>query len=168
MLSNHTKGWKAVFHSSWRTFKSQFGPILSSFKRHQQLLAEEKLTALMSEVQDLRQHAGEKFQCLENEINARYTRDSERELAELEETSYRQRSMVQRKLNAPNFLKDHEHASQMRQTGGSGNWVLVNPKFQEWVELDTFSSKSFFLNGIPGAGECSSYQCITMLMPSSR
>jgi hypothetical protein len=156
MLTTTLQGWKTVFHSSWRTFKSQFGPILSSFKRHQQLLAEEKLNALISEVQTLRQHAEEKFQSLENEVNARHSRDSERELAEIEETRHRQRRIVQRKLDAPDMLKDHEHASQMRQTNSSGDWIILDPRFQEWSGLDTLLSKRFYLNGIPGAGEWSS------------
>jgi len=129
-------------------------------KRHQQLLAEEKLNALMSEVQTLYHHAEGKFLSLENEVNARHTRESERELAEIEETRHRQRRIVQRKLDAPDFLKDHEHASQMRQTSTSGNWILLDPVFQEWSEVDTFSSKRFYLNGIPGAGESSNCQCI--------
>jgi hypothetical protein len=112
----------------------------------------------MSEVQTLHHHAEEKFQFLENEINARHARDSEKELAEIEETRYRQRRIVQRKLDAPDFHKDHEHASQMRQTSCSGDWILVDSRFQEWVELGTFSSKRFYLNGIPGAGECRSCQ----------
>jgi hypothetical protein len=131
-------------------------------KRHQQLLAEEKLNALMSEVQTLHHHAEEEFQSLENEANARHTRESERELAEIEETRHRQRRIVQRKLDVPDFLKDHEHASQMRQTSSSGNWILLDPGFQEWSELDTFSSKHFYLNGIPGAGESSNCQCIPL------
>jgi hypothetical protein len=158
-----TQGWKNVFHSSWKTFKSQFGPILSSFKRHQQLLTEEKLTALMSEVQTVHHHAEEKFYILEREINARHARDSEKELAELEETRHRQRRIVHRKLDAPDSLKDHEHACQMRQTSCSGDWILTDSRFQEWIELDTFSSKNFYLNGIPGAGECRSRQWIEFL-----
>jgi len=129
---------------------------LSSFKRHQQLLTDEKLTALMSEIQTLRHHAEEKFQSLENEINDSHARDSEKQLAEIEETRHRHRRTIQRKLNPPDFHKDHEHASQMRQTSHSGDWLLGDSRFQEWVELGTFSSKWFYLNGIPGAGECQS------------
>ncbi|KAG4435756.1 hypothetical protein IFR05_008770 [Cadophora sp. M221] len=146
-------GWKSVFHSSWRTFKSQFGPIMSNFKRHRQLLADEKTTALMSEVQDLRHHAEERFDSLESELNARHVREVEKEIAELEETRQRQRHIIQRKLDAPDSLKDHEHACSMRDLGDSGDWIIRDSKYQEWAELDTCTSKWLYVNGIPGAGK---------------
>ncbi|KAH7330241.1 hypothetical protein BKA65DRAFT_55430 [Rhexocercosporidium sp. MPI-PUGE-AT-0058] len=146
-------GWKSVFHSSWRTFRSQFGPILSNFKRHRQLLADEKTTALMSEVQDLHHHAEERFNSLESEITARHEREVEKEVAELEESRQRQRRIVQRKLDAPDSLKDHEHACGMREIGNSGDWIIRDSKYQKWAELDTYTSKWLYLNGIPGVGK---------------
>lgn len=107
----------------------------------------------MSEVQSLRHDAEEKFHLLEHELNTRHDRDSEKELAEREEAHHRHRRIIQSKLDAPKFQTDHEHASQMRQTGSSGDWILIDSRFQDWAELDTSPSKWFYLNGIPGAGE---------------
>ena len=109
----------------------------------------------MSELQSQRHLVEEKLQLLENEINTRHARDSEKELTGIEETRNRQRLIVHRKLDAPDFHKDQEHASQMRQLSSSGDWIFIDSRFQEWVELRSFASKRFYLSGIPGAGKCS-------------
>lgn len=146
MLTNYrTIGWKAIFYSTWKTFKTNFCPILSSFRRHKTLLSEEKLTALMSEVQS-------NFHQLRNDISLRDAQDQARILAEVDEKRRQQRRILREDLCPPDSQQDQERSFAVLQGSSSGHWIAGEPTFRAWSDPLSTQSSLLFLSGIPGAG----------------
>ncbi|RSL96842.1 hypothetical protein CDV31_013308 [Fusarium ambrosium] len=146
-------GWKGLFRSSWKTFESQFRPILKNLERHRIMLSEEKLTAVMEETQEQGRSIEEKLDRLNKDWQEKDRRNAERELAVHREHLNQQRSIVQNKIDAPDFQDDHEFASQKRHQSTSGNWILSHPLLLEWFETSLRVNRKIYLSGIPGAGK---------------
>ncbi|RYP66506.1 hypothetical protein DL770_008790 [Monosporascus sp. CRB-9-2] len=156
--------WKTVFHSSWKTFKTRFGPILNSLKRHRALISDEKLTIAISEVrdfrsevQDSRKFLEEKLEGLSKQMKELQLEEKEEGIQKLQEQRSRRLQFVLKKLDVAdcqrdlNFLK---HARRERRYhSSSGDWIFDNPLFQAWTDLTIARNSTLYLNGSPGSGK---------------
>ncbi|QPC69109.1 hypothetical protein HYE67_011340 [Fusarium culmorum] len=105
-------GWKVLFHSAWKTFKTQFDPMLKSLERHRVMLSEEKLTAVMQETQKQGHSIQDKLQQLDRDLQERDKKDAERDLITRQSQIDQQYRSIESKIDAPNYHEDHEIASQ--------------------------------------------------------
>lgn len=122
-----SKEWKQLFHSSWKTFNSQFRRILDSLERHKNFIESEKSTLAVQEIQMLRDDEAARFHEL------------------------RLNTMLD-KIDAPNSYIDQDNMSECRHNAESGNWVFNDKIFQQWREVLEGSNPLLYIHGIPGAG----------------
>ncbi|KAJ4007424.1 hypothetical protein NW766_010109 [Fusarium irregulare] len=164
-------GWKILFHSAWKTFKTLFDPILKSLERHRIMLSEEKLTAVMEEVQAqslanqkkldgvhretqrYSQCIQDKLDRLDKELQDQAQKDAKRDLIAHQNHVQQQYRIVESKLDAPNCYEDFEIASRKRFQSSSGNWFLSHPLISEWLDWNSDDHRRIYLSGIPGAGK---------------
>ncbi|KAK3300618.1 uncharacterized protein B0H64DRAFT_315062, partial [Chaetomium fimeti] len=145
--------WKTAFHSSWKTFKTQFGPILTKLKRHRDLLSDEKITALLTGASDLRQSFEDKFDELSRQMLKLHLDNSDEESVRNHEAIDRKRQFILSKLDPPDYSLDLERASTERGDPTSGEWLRADAVFCEWADLTTMDPRALYLNGIPGTGK---------------
>jgi hypothetical protein len=149
-----------MFYSSWKTFKTRFGPILNSLKRHRELISDEKLTIAISEVRDFRSEAQdsrksleEKLEALSKQMKELHLEEKEEETQKLQEKRSRQLQFVLNKFDAADCQRDLDHARRERRLhGSSGDWVLDHPLLKEWSDLTIARNGTIYLNGSPGSG----------------
>jgi len=141
-----------VFHSSWKTFRTTFEPILAKLKRHQALLSDEKLTVAIDEVRDSREALEDKLGELSRQFQQFHLDSQEERLLHLREALDRKRNFVLAKLDPPDQMSDLEKASEERKKPASGDWLLIEDGFQRWARLDTMEHRELYLHGIPGTG----------------
>ncbi|KAI0549688.1 WD40 repeat-like protein [Xylaria curta] len=134
--------WKELFHSTWKTFDSKFGPILQSMKNRRELLESEKGSATLYEVQRLRQ-----------DVLDIYAKERNRTLQDDAEKHRREMCSVREKLEAPNYRVDQEISTEDRYGHDSGTWIFKDPNFCSWLDKDTSEHSVLYVNGIPGAGK---------------
>ncbi|RKK19466.1 hypothetical protein BFJ66_g11558 [Fusarium oxysporum f. sp. cepae] len=146
-------GWKVLFHSAWKTFKTQFDPILKSLERHRIMLSEEKLTAVMEETQKQGHSIQDKLDQLHRQLQERDQKNAERDLTAHQSRIDQQYSTVESKIDAPNYYEDYEIASQKRFQNTSGRWILSHPLVSEWLDHSSKANGTIYLSGIPGAGK---------------
>ncbi|KAH7174004.1 uncharacterized protein B0J16DRAFT_365522 [Fusarium flagelliforme] len=146
-------GWKALFHSAWKTFKTQFDPILKSLERHMTMLSEEKLTAVMEETQRQGHSIQDKLDQLHRQLKERDQKDAERDLIAHQSRIDQQYSTVESKIDPPNYHEDYEIASQKRFQNTSGRWILSHPLVSDWLDHSSKANGKIYLSGIPGAGK---------------
>ncbi|KAH8684930.1 hypothetical protein BGZ61DRAFT_548682 [Ilyonectria robusta] len=146
--------WKTVFHSAWKTFKTRFGPILSSLKRHRELISDEKLTIAIREVRDFREHVEEKLEALSRQMTELRLEEKEQETLKLQEQRGRRLQFVLNKFDVLDCHRDLEHALWARRNhNSSGDWIFHHPLLKEWADLKISQSSTLYLSGIPGAGK---------------
>ncbi|KAL6922418.1 hypothetical protein FSST1_006444 [Fusarium sambucinum] len=145
--------WKVFFHSAWKTFKTQFDPILKSLQRHRDMLSEEKLTAVMEETQRKGQSIQDGLDQLNRRLEEEYNKNIERDLLAHQIEIDRHRSVVESKINAPDYHEDYEIASQKRFQSTSGRWILSDPHISNWLDHNSDTDRKIYLSGIPGAGK---------------
>ncbi|KAK5631888.1 hypothetical protein RRF57_007602 [Xylaria bambusicola] len=153
--------WKTVFHSSWRTFKTRFGPILNSLKRHRELISDEKLTIAISEVrnfrsevQDSHKSLEEKLETLSKQMKQLQLEEKEEETQKLQEQRSRRLQFVLNKFDVADCRRDLEHIRrERRHHSSSGDWILDHPLFKEWTDLKISRNSTLYLNGSPGSGK---------------
>jgi hypothetical protein len=151
-----------VFHSSWKTFKTRFGPILSSLKRHRELISDEKLTIAISEVRDFREFVEEKLEALSKRMKELQLEEKDEGTLKLQEQRGRQLQFVLNKFEVADCQRDLEHARrECRHHSSSGDWIFDHPLFNEWADLTTPRNSTLYLNGIPGAGSLRFHLCRT-------
>ncbi|KAH6632698.1 hypothetical protein F5144DRAFT_574952 [Chaetomium tenue] len=146
-------GWKTAFHSSWKTFKTHFGPILTKLKRHRDLLSDEKITTLLTEVNDFRQSFEDKFDDLSRQVLKLHLDNHDEESLRHQEALDRKRQFVVSKLDPPDYAFDLERAFNERGVSTSGDWLRTDPAFCQWTDLTAMDPRALFLNGIPGTGK---------------
>ncbi|KAF4333390.1 zinc finger protein [Fusarium beomiforme] len=144
-------GWKVLFHSAWKTFKTQFDPILKSLERHRVMISEEKLTAVMEETQKQGQSIQGRLHQLNRSWQERDQKNAERDLIAHQSQIDQQYSIVESKIDAPHYHEDYEIASQKRFQSTSGRWILDHPLVSDWLEPSSKTKKKICLSGIPGA-----------------
>ncbi|KAF5004202.1 hypothetical protein FDECE_9284 [Fusarium decemcellulare] len=134
--------WKVVFGSAWKTFETNFSPILQSLARRRELLESTKSTASLYEIQKARE-----------EIRTMY--DEQRIQARVLESERHRRTLgeIKVKLQSPNYQLYQEQHTEDRNGNKSGEWIFIDPEFQSWYNSHLPGSKVLYINGIPGAGK---------------
>lgn len=125
---------------------------MNKLKRHRDLLSDEKLTAAIVELQDLRQSMEDKLDELSRKLQGLHLEDEENGALRHREQVDRQRQLVLSKLDAPSFQHEFEKASRERQNTPSGNWILGHRTYKEWTDMKKTEHKTLYLNGSPGTG----------------
>ncbi|RYP07648.1 hypothetical protein DL764_002385 [Monosporascus ibericus] len=142
-------------------------------KRHRTLLSDEKLTAAIAEIQDIRQLAvtrfneqsvqwntrfdelskklDNRFQELSKQLYEDQEKLAEREAREQQEALRQQRPFIAEKLGPPDYEADQHRASEQR-FSASGDWILKDQDFLSWLDPRNPSHRTLFLHGMPGAG----------------
>lgn len=135
-------GWKTVFHSAWKTFDTQFQPILRSLSRRSELLESEKGSASLYEISRIREQISD----LQEISRQQFSREK------LEKHKWRL-SYIKERLQAPDYCLDQEMATEDRNGSTSGEWVLQQPHFRQWTRKTINEHGVLYINGIPGAGK---------------
>lgn len=139
---NNVIDWRRIFDSVWKTFRTKFSPVLGSLRRHRDLLVQVKLTATFGEIQTTR-HA------LQNTIEK-----SNEELKRIFNNIQQKRKQILDKLRSHGVHNDQGHRrlpDQRHPT--SGDWILEEHLFLQWLDPSELSSNLLYLNGMPGAGK---------------
>ncbi|KAK4146369.1 uncharacterized protein C8A04DRAFT_9869 [Dichotomopilus funicola] len=145
--------WKTVFHSAWRTFKTQFGPILTKLKQHRELLSDEKLTATIADVRQSVRSIEDKVGELSRHLQRLHIIDNEEAARRHREDLIGKRQFVLSKLDPPDYYCDLERASNQRWNSASGGWIEADTAFDLWVDTTMIQSRALYLTGIPGTGK---------------
>ena len=148
-------GWKTAFHSAWKTFKTQFGPILAKLKRHRELLSGEKLAAAVADVHQSVQSVEDKVDTLSRQLERLHFVNDEEVSRRHREDLERKRQFVLSKLDPPDYYCDLEKALNERRDSTSGNWLLADATFRQWADITTMEPRALYLHGIPGSGKFS-------------
>ncbi|RYP43713.1 hypothetical protein DL768_009760 [Monosporascus sp. mg162] len=122
--------WKTVFHSSWKTFKTRFGPILNSLKRHRELISDEKLTIATSEIRDFRSEVQDSRKFLEEKLEALSKQMKELQLEEEEERTQKIQEQRSRRL----------HRLYLNGSPGSGKTILTSRVVEHLEQLKSYNS----------------------------
>ncbi|KAK3363959.1 hypothetical protein B0T25DRAFT_470206 [Lasiosphaeria hispida] len=146
-------GWRTLFHSSWRTFRTKFSGDLVRLKRHRDLLSDEKITATILDLQDFRESVEEKLNELSRKVQDLHLEDEERETLRRRQQLDHKRQFVLSKLDPPNYQSDCEEAMKQRHGSCSGDWISQDRTFQAWADPVENGHKTLYLSGIPGAGK---------------
>ncbi|KAM7210934.1 Ankyrin repeat-containing domain protein [Rhypophila decipiens] len=145
--------WKIAFHSSWRTFKTQFGGTVKDLKKYRDLISDEKITATILEVQELGQSMEERMDELSRQLeHLRVDVDQSFAMRHREQLD-KKRQFVLSKLDPPAFEDDFERASKERRGTPSGSWILDNATFQDWADVTCSKHRTLYMNGSPGTGK---------------
>src|SRR5947208_3650562 len=133
--------WKHLFHSSWKTFRTQFQYILNSLRRHKNLVESQAGLVAVMESQRARAVAEKHFE--EDEKAER----SRRSIAVIE------------KIRPPNCQVDQDCAAETRHESQTGQWILQHKQVKDWMNSQSTMNPLLWLNGIPGAGKllCSTF-----------
>lgn len=59
---------------------------------------------------------------------------------------------IKDKLEASNYQRDQEVATEARAGSSSGTWMLKHPEFARWTNTTVSGHEVLYLHGIPGAG----------------
>jgi len=148
--------WKRFFDSAWPTFRTRLRPILESLKRHRALLSDEKITAVLDEVQESRSSADERFSELSDELRSGLNEIKEaleKQKAVQRDSICDQKVAMTAKLNAPDYKADQRAAASQRLLSGSGDWFFLEPAVVEWIQgTNSPSCSILYLSGSPGSG----------------
>ncbi|KAK4165547.1 hypothetical protein QBC43DRAFT_315446 [Cladorrhinum sp. PSN259] len=149
--------WKTVFHSAWKTFRSQFGDVLIKLKRHRDLLSDEKLTTAVLEVQKLGQSVGsveDKLDHISRRLAALQLSADKDTVIRLKRDLDEKRKFVFSELDPPDYESDLDKAWKERQSGSAGDWIFENETFKQWAQsTNNPEVLTLYLNGIPGTGK---------------
>jgi hypothetical protein len=145
--------WKVFFHSSWKTFRSQFESTLRDLKKHRDLLSDEKITVTILEVRELRSSMESKLSELSRQLQHMQLADEDSAVLQRQEELEKKRSFIIGKLDAPNHAYDLDRASAERRGSSTGNWILDNPTFLEWSDTSSPGHCMLHVHGSPGTGK---------------
>ncbi|KAK4222196.1 hypothetical protein QBC38DRAFT_520147 [Podospora fimiseda] len=132
--------WKKLFLVAWKTFDTEFSPILQSLARRRDLLDGEKASAILYEIERVRA-----------DIDA--MRAAQRQKAhedDIERHRFRL-GQIKEKLQVPDYQLDQEMSTEDCNGSDSGQWIFQDPKFLSWKNMDQSGYKTLFINGKPGA-----------------
>src|SRR5262245_47031574 len=137
-----------MFHSSWKTFKTRFGPIINNLKRHRNLISDEKLTIAVKEVRGLPESIEEKLETLSRQMKELRLEEKEEEIMKLHERRIHRLQFVLNKFDIADSHIDREleHARrERRHHSASGKWIFDNPLFSEWADLKFTRNNTLYL-----------------------
>ncbi|KAI0098044.1 hypothetical protein GGR51DRAFT_565932 [Nemania sp. FL0031] len=166
--------WKKFFDATWKTFRTNFNPILESLKRHRELLHDLKVDAAVLEIQasrsqtmdlvqkssdqtlmgvsDVRKGLEDVYRKLSGQIyDLRHTLDEQR--ANQQATvSLEQMNTIINKLDPPH-AEDDQHTAFNACHGRSGRWIFEDPTYLKWTKSTALLESILFIHGMPGAGK---------------
>jgi hypothetical protein len=116
------------------------------------LLSDEKITVLLTEVNDFRQSFEDKLDGVSRQMLQLHLDNSDEEFLRRQEALDRKRQFVVSKLDPPDYDFDLERAFNERGGSTSGDWLRTDAAFCQWTDLTTMDSRALYLNGIPGTG----------------
>ena len=102
--------------------------------RHKEIIESGKSTVSILELQLIR----EKLDTHYKEIGA--------------SESKRQVAAVMEKLDAPDYQRDQDAATEQRSESSSGEWLFSTDRYREWFDSTCNKSSILYMHGIPGAG----------------
>ncbi|KAK0726533.1 hypothetical protein B0T21DRAFT_293535 [Apiosordaria backusii] len=152
--------WKKMADSLWPHIKTRFGPILKSLESRTKILSDSKVSAAIEEIQTTRDATSEKLQSLED-ILEKFLKTQSDDMKQTEERRALEAADRQRTDKESMFMKlapsdyegDHLTASAQRYDVASGDWVLQDLRFKEWMNGTTSDQSVLYLNGMPGSGK---------------
>lgn len=155
--------WKTDLRYPWKTFETSFKPILDSLKRHRSLLSDEKLTAAIAEIQDIRkltvarsdelsQQLHNRFQELLKQLYESQEGLRKKEARQEQEALRQQRRIIEEKLGPPDYEADQRRALEQC-FSSSGDWILDDQNFLNWLHSRNPSNSILYMHGMPGAGK---------------
>ncbi|WQF77468.1 Putative AAA+ ATPase domain, NACHT nucleoside triphosphatase [Colletotrichum destructivum] len=134
--------WRDLFHATWKTFDSRFGPILQSLQSRRELLESEKLSASLDHIHIIRQRIDDLYQ---DQIRAVDDKGREKHRSRM--------TLIKEKLRAPEYYLDQEVAAGKREGLNTGRWVFEESQYTSWSDHTVSAHSILYLNGIPGAGK---------------
>ncbi|GAW21808.1 hypothetical protein ANO14919_113330 [Xylariales sp. No.14919] len=134
--------WKELFHSTWKTFDSKFGPILHSLSKRRELLESEKGSATLDEIQKL--HAL---------VSNNLAEQRDLQAQESAKKHKQEISFIREKLEAADYWVDQEMSTEDRYGYSLGTWIFQDPNYSFWFRKDRAGHGVLYCNGIPGAGK---------------
>lgn len=128
--------WRQLFQATWKTYKSNFDPLVGNIRVHGDLVQRQ---ATMTEI--------------ENQRKAMETQNDQLKSIREMEKAHMLRE-VYSWLSAPNIDNDHYHYSKIREEHScTGRWLLDIPAFKEWFDpMYPTIPPLLWITGIPGAG----------------
>ncbi|RYP46658.1 hypothetical protein DL768_007171 [Monosporascus sp. mg162] len=129
--------WKQLFHATWDTYKSRFGPLIDNIRGHGALI---QTQATLSQIEAFQRDAE--------------LRDAKfRSISEMQESQ--RLSDLKTWLHATSCANEQKRYSDIRQEfPGTGRWLLDNQSIKEWMDPKYPTIPPLlWLNGIPGAGK---------------
>ncbi|OBR15108.1 Zinc finger protein [Colletotrichum higginsianum IMI 349063] len=134
--------FKDLFHATWKTFDSRFGPILQSLQSRRELLESEKLSASLDHIHNVRQRIDNLYQ---DQIRAVDDKVREKHRSRM--------TLIKEKLRAPEYYLDQEVAAGKREGLNTGRWLFEESQYTSWSDHTVSAHSILYLNGIPGAGK---------------
>lgn len=134
--------WRRIFDSVWKTFRTKFSPVLGSLRRHRELLVQVKLTATYGAVETTRRALQETIE------------KSNEELKQILNVIQHKRKQMLDKLGSQGSHDDMGHRRLPDQRyPTSGDWIMEERLFLQWLDPHDLSKDLLYLNGMPGAGK---------------
>ena len=130
-----------LFDAAWKRFDSKFGSILQSLDNRRALLESEKASAALYVIE----HALE-------EIKKLGDRQDEKNKLEQDERHARQKDLIKKRLDPPNYWHDHSQILNQR-AANSGHWIFAHRGYQAWNHSNAPGSKVLYVHGQPGSGK---------------
>ncbi|KAL2272435.1 hypothetical protein FJTKL_06560 [Diaporthe vaccinii] len=134
--------WKKLFKAAWKTFDTEFQPLLQSLANRRELLESEKGSASLYEISKAREEMAARHEAKKQELR----RD------EIEKHKWRL-LQIKAQLGAADYQQDLEMAAEARNVTNSGDWVLQSPTFKHWADKAATRHSVLYVHGIPGAGK---------------
>ena len=153
--TNNAAAWKRVFDSAWPTFRTRFKPIIESLKRHRALLADEKVTAVIEEVQVSRISTEGKLDELSQDLRQGLEDLKQavgKENVDFKDSVLKQKSALAARFESPDYEADQQSVASQRLSPHSGDWVLSEGGFDNWVNAYMLADSILYLSGGPGSG----------------
>lgn len=138
--------WKQLFKAVWKTFDTEFHPLLQSLDNRRELLESEKGSASLYEISKVRE-----------EMAARHEAQKEERRQDEVEKHKGRLLKIRAMIEAPDYQQDQDIAAEARGVANAGDWVSQSPAFQNWADTTAPGHGVLYVHGIPGAGkECHS------------
>ncbi|KAL3293731.1 Zinc finger protein [Colletotrichum asianum] len=134
--------WKDIFHATWKTFNTQFDPIMKSLVKRGELLESVKLSASLDQIHIIRRQISDMYQ---DQIRTADEKTREKHFSRM--------ALIKEKLRAPEYFLDQEIATQRREGDRSGQWIFGEPEYLAWSDTNALKHSVLYINGIPGAGK---------------
>lgn len=132
-------GWKYFFESLWPKQKEKIRVVISNIERHTLLMRNEVRLEHIQAEYDFRVRALEHFERTERALQRQEYQNIKTNIS-------------------PKTYEDKLDWLNVRRCAGTGKWLLKDSTFLRWLDTSDTSTKTLWLQGIPGAGEHHSVQ----------